>query len=177
MFFHEIRSAIILPYGTTADTLFKSAQVNGYGHRARMANLAYAFVCDRPYRHVEPTARPLFDSMGHHDKVFIKELAKLLTYLYKPAPQPQPPVPSLVGKVVDKVAEVLGVIPPEPPQPVPQPPRVITVEELNAWLAVPETEARKTWRLGREAKARAKREAKRQAFINTSIRVAQRVAG
>jgi len=170
MFFQEIRSAIILPYGSTADTLFKSAQVNGYGHRARMANLAYAFVCDRPYRHVEPTARPLFDSMGHHDKVFIKELAKLLTYLYRPAPVPEK---TLLEKVVNKVAEAIS------PETTSQPPapRVITMEELSAWLAVPETEARKTWRMGREAKARAKREAKRQAFINTSIRVAQRVAG
>jgi hypothetical protein len=166
MFINQIRSAIC---NHNTHNLFKAAQV-GTLYPARMANLALAFLLERPYRHVEPTARPLFDSMGHYQDRFIKDLAKLVAYAK--GPPAQQPEKTLLEKVVDKVTQ--AITPGTDPYNQPTPPTRVDLEPaIRAWLAVPETEERKAWRLGREAKARAKREARRAEFIKNAKRIVQ----
>ena len=47
---------------------------------SRMLYLAYGFLRGIPYRVMEPTARPLFDRMGHAETTFLKGLATLITF-------------------------------------------------------------------------------------------------
>ena len=47
---------------------------------SRMLYLAYGFLRGIPYRVMEPTARPLFDKMGHSETTFLKGLAALITF-------------------------------------------------------------------------------------------------
>jgi len=47
---------------------------------SRMMYLAYGFLRGIPYRVMEPTARPLFDKMGHASTTFLKGLATLITF-------------------------------------------------------------------------------------------------
>jgi hypothetical protein len=56
--------------------------------------------------------------------------------------------------------------------PPPAPPRIVTEDEIRAWMAEPETETRKAWRLGREAKSKELRAARREEFAQANQRVA-----
>lgn len=153
--FAEIRSIVKLPYSAPADELIKKAGIkhHSYGHRARMFYLAYAFVRGVPYRVTEPTARPLFDSMGHIHVEFTKGVALLATAMTQMIPTP----------LWDRLKVVLG-IGKEPP--------TVTPEAIRAWMAQSEPETHKTRRLAKEAAARQAREARRAAFAKTTQRVA-----
>lgn len=60
--------------------LIKKAGVKWPVSPSRMLYLAYGFLRGIPYRVMEPTARPLFDKMGHPETAFLKGLAALITF-------------------------------------------------------------------------------------------------
>jgi hypothetical protein len=171
MSINEIRSTIQSPYSSSANELLKAAGIKYSQNQARLLNLAYAFVREVPYRVAEPTARPLFDSMGHYQDTFIKNIAKLANHLNREyVPRVEAPEKGILQVVVDKLTGKVDP-PPAPRETFVRNPA--TEETIRAWLAVPETDARKERRLAREAKSRQAREARRQAFIQTALRVAQ----
>ena len=61
-------------------TLTEKAGVKWPVSVSRMLYLAYGFLRGIPYRVMEPTARPLFDKMGHSETTFLKGLATLITF-------------------------------------------------------------------------------------------------
>ncbi len=60
--------------------LIEKAGVKWAVSPSRMLYLAYGFLRGIPYRVMEPTARPLFDKMGHSETTFLKGLATLITF-------------------------------------------------------------------------------------------------
>lgn len=138
----EIRSAVLNPCSETTIKLFQAAGTKYVRYDARTVYLAYAFVRGVPYRVGEPTARPLFDNMGHYQYTFIENITKLVNYINRN----------------DAVT-----------------PLPATKDTITAWVAVPEPEAHKARRLAREEKSKQAREARRQAFIQTAQRTAERV--
>lgn len=60
--------------------LTKAAGIEWPVSASRMMYLAYGFIRGKAYRTMEPTARPLFDRMGHAETAFLKGLAQLITF-------------------------------------------------------------------------------------------------
>ena len=58
--------------------LLKAAGIKYCYSPERTMYLAYGFLRGLPYRVMEPTARPLFDRMGHAEKPFLKDLSALI---------------------------------------------------------------------------------------------------
>lgn len=61
-------------------TLIEKAGVQWAVAPSRMLYLAYGLLRGIPYRVMEPTARPLFDRMGHAETAFLKGLSTLTTF-------------------------------------------------------------------------------------------------
>lgn len=81
----SIVSEIFAQFRTAARThnssdLLKAAGIKYPYEGDRMMYLAYGFIRGKAYRTMEPTARPLFDKMGHSETTFLKGLAALITY-------------------------------------------------------------------------------------------------
>jgi hypothetical protein len=75
--FNLFRAAVRANY---PDTLIEKAGVKWPVSPSRMMYLAYGILRGVPYRVMEPTARPLFDKMGHSEHTFLKGLAALVTF-------------------------------------------------------------------------------------------------
>lgn len=66
--------------------VFQEAGVKYPTYCVRGLYLAYGYLRGVPYRVMEPTARPLFDSMGHIHKMFVSQIATLVSWADKDHP-------------------------------------------------------------------------------------------
>lgn len=73
----------------TPTTAFQEAGVKYPVCITRGLYLAYGYLRRVPYRVMEPTARPLSDSMGHIHKVFVSQIATLVSWADKDHPATQ----------------------------------------------------------------------------------------
>ena len=91
MSFIEVQSAVrqsAKRQYTHASKVFQSAGVKWPIHAERGLYLAYGFLRGVPYRVMEPTAKPLFDTIGHASMAFLEQVATLIAWADKDQPKP-----------------------------------------------------------------------------------------